>query len=199
MPRGARQQLVVTAHYTDGRAEDVTRWAQYQTNEPDVAGVADGGRVETLDGAGQAAIMARYQGQVAVFRATVPLGLPIANDPGFPAANFVDDLAAKQWKALGIVPSGPCTDSEFIRRASLDVIATLPTPEETAAFLADADLAKRPKLIDRLLERPEYASHFATKWADILRNKREGLPAAPARDLSLPRLDPREPGGQRPV
>ncbi len=174
MPRGGTQQLVVTATYTDGSTEDVTRWAQYQSNEPEVAGIAEGGRVETHDLAGQAALMARYQGQVAVFRATVPLGLPIATEPDFPPANFVDVLAAKQWKSLGIVPSGTCTDGEFIRRASLDVIATLPSPAETRAFLADPDPEKRAKLVDRLLSRPEYASSFATKWADILRNKREG-------------------------
>src|SRR5262249_30152706 len=69
LPRGRAQQVVVTAHYTDGSTEDVTRWAQYQSNESDVAGVDVSGRVETRRLAGQAAIMARYQGQVAVFRA----------------------------------------------------------------------------------------------------------------------------------
>lgn len=174
MPRGSSQQIVVTAHYTDGGTEDVTRWAQYQSNDTEVAGVADGGLVETRALSGQAAVMARYQGQVAVFRATVPLGIPIAKYPDFPSNNVIDAAALKQWKALGIVPSEPCADSEFIRRASLDVIGTLPSAEEVKAFVADADPQKRAKLIDRLLERPEYASFFAIKWADILRNKREG-------------------------
>jgi hypothetical protein len=174
LARGAKQQVLVTAHYTDGTTEDVTRWAQYQSNETDVATVADGGRVEARDLSGQAAIMARYQGQVVVFRATVPLGVPISQYPDFPAANFIDGHALKQWHALGILPSEPCTDAEFIRRASLDIIGTLPTPEDAKAFIADADPSKRAKLVDRLLDRPEYAAFFATKWADILRNKREG-------------------------
>jgi hypothetical protein len=174
LPRNAKQQLVVTAHYTDGSTEDVTRWAQYQSNEIDVATVADGGRVEARDLSGQAAIMARYQGQVVVFRATVPLGLPISKTTEFAPVNFIDNLANKQWQALGIQPSESCTDAEFIRRASLDIIGSLPTAAEVKAFVADTDPAKRSKLIDRLLDRPEYASYFATKWADILRNKREG-------------------------
>jgi hypothetical protein len=174
LARGATQQVVVTAHYTDGSTEDVTRWAQYQSNELDVASVADGGRARAGDLSGQAAIMARYQGQVAVLRATVPLGLPIASYPDFPAANFVDEQALKQWKALGLVPSEPCTDAEFIRRSSLDITGTLPAAAETRAFVADTDSDKRAKLVDRLLARPEYATFFATKWADILRNKREG-------------------------
>ena len=73
--------------------------------------------------------MARYQGQVAVFRATVPLGVPVARTVDFPADEpHRRRRAAKKWKELGIVPSEPCTDAEFIRRASLDITGTLPTP-----------------------------------------------------------------------
>ncbi len=173
MSRGASQQIVVTAVYSDGSTEDVTRWAQYQSNDTEVAMVADGGRVESREMSGQAAVMARYQGQVAVFRASVPLGLPIENFPEFTSSNLIDAAALSQWKALGIVPSGPCTDAEFIRRVSLDVTGSLPSVEETRAFLADVSPEKRARLVDRLLERPEYASFFAVKWADVLRNKRE--------------------------
>ena len=77
--------------------------------------------------------MARYQGQVAVFRATVPLGLPIADAPAFPTKN-VRRAGPKQWQALGIVPSELCSDAEFIRRVSLDITGTLPTPAQTKAF-----------------------------------------------------------------
>jgi hypothetical protein len=174
LPRGTSQQIVVTAHYTDGTTEDVTRWVQYQSNDTDVASVELAGRVKTGQLSGQAAIMARYQGQVAVFRATVPLGLAIAKFPDFPTRNVIDAAAVKQWQALGIVPSEPCTDAEFMRRAALDITGTLPTPEEIQTFSADPDPAKRARLVDRLLDRPEYASFFAVKWADILRNKREG-------------------------
>ncbi len=174
LPRGVKQQLVVTATYTDGRKEDVTRWAQYQSNDTEVAAVADGGQVETRSLSGQAAIMARYQGQVVVFRATVPLGKAITAYPEFPTANVVDKNTLKQWKALGILPSEDCTDAEFIRRASLDIIGTLPTAAETKAFVEDKSGNKRAALVDRLLERPEYASYFAIRWADILKNKRDG-------------------------
>jgi len=174
LPRGSAQQIVVTAHYTDGSAEDVTRWAQYQSNETEVAGVELGGRVETRRLAGQAAIMARYQGQVAVFQATVPSAIVTADKLDFPAVNVIDAAALKQWKALGIIPSTLCSDAEFIRRAALDINGGLPTPSEVKAFVADSAPDKRAKLVDHLLSRPEYASFFAIKWADILRNKREG-------------------------
>ena len=138
--------------------------------------------------------MARYQGQVAVFRATVPLGLPIENYPEFASTNVIDAAALAQWKALGIVPSEPCTDAEFIRRASLDVTGTLPTAEETRAFVADPSPEKRARLVDRLLDRPEYASYFAVKWADVLRNKRENKEDYQHGTFTFLRLDSREPG-----
>jgi hypothetical protein len=176
LPLGESQQVVVTARYSDGSAEDVTRWAQYQSNETEVAGVEPGGRVDTRRLSGQAAIMARYQGHVAVFRATVPMA-PAATKPDteeHPIANLIDAAAVKAWNALAIRPSGICSDSEFIRRASLDITGTLPSAAEVKAFMADGSSDKRARLVDRLLEKPEYAAFFAIKWADILRNKREG-------------------------
>jgi hypothetical protein len=172
---GDRQQLAVTAIHTDGRREDVTRWSQFQTNDPEVATVEEtSGRVEARSYSGQAAIMARYQGQVAVFRATVPLGPPTDSARSFATAGFVDDLVRKQWLALGLDPSEPCTDAEFLRRASLDITGTLPTAEQVQTFRADPDPDKRRILVDRLLESPDYASYFASRWADLLRNKRDG-------------------------
>ncbi len=176
LDRNSTQQLIVTAVYDDGHTEDVTRWAQFQSNDTEVAEVEDGGRVTTKDLAGQAAVMARYQGLVTVFTAKVPLGMPIAKKTEFSTGNPVDRLALKHWDSLGIVPSQPATDAEFIRRVAVDLTGTLPTADEARAYVADKDPNKREKLVDRLLERPEYASWFALKWADILRNKRGNDP-----------------------
>jgi hypothetical protein len=174
LPRGSTQQIIVTAHYTDGATEDVTRWTQYQSNEIDVAAVEYGGRVETRQLAGQAAVMARFQSQVAVFRATVPTGKAIEADHDFGVSNIIDASALKQWAALGVERSPRCSDAEFIRRASLDITGTLPNQGEVKVFIANPDTDKRARLIDQLLAKPEYASFFAIKWADVLRNKREG-------------------------
>jgi hypothetical protein len=168
--RQGRQQLAVVAQYSDGWMRDVTRQAQFQSNEIAVAAVDDDGLVRTFDLAGEATIMARYQGQVCVFRATVPLGKEIAAYPEFPAANYIDELALAKWKKLGIVPSGLCTDGEFIRRVTLDLCGKLPTPEDVRAFLADDRSDKRARLIDRCLEDKDYAAFFAMRWGSILRN-----------------------------
>ncbi len=174
LSRGSEQQITVTAHYSDGSTEDATRHTQYESNETEVAVVDAGGLVKSLDMSGEAAVMARYQGQVAVFRATVPLGVPIASFPEFPANNFVDQHALAKWKQLGITPSELCSDSDFLRRAMLDICGTMPTADEVNAFVANAAPDKRAKLVDQLLDRVEYADFFTLKWADILRVKRRG-------------------------
>jgi hypothetical protein len=129
--------------------------------------------VRTLDMSGDAAIMARYQGQVAVFRATVPLGVKIPQY-AFEERTVVDRFTKKKWEQLGVVPSDLSTDEQFLRRVSLDLTGTLPTPEKIKAFNENKDPAKRDKLIDELLETAEYSYLFANKWADILRVKRRG-------------------------
>ncbi len=170
LDRHARQQLAVLAHYRDGSVRDVTGAAQYQSNEPAVAAVDDDGLVRTFDFAGEASLMARYQGQVAVFRATVPLGKPIARYPDFPISNYVDRLALARWKKLGLVPSDLCTDGEFVRRVYLDLCGKLPSPDEVRAFLADRRPDRRARLIDRCLDDKDYAAYFALRWGSILRN-----------------------------
>jgi hypothetical protein len=182
LERGARQQLAVVARYSNGSIRDVTRQVQFQSNEPTVAAVGEDGLVRTLDLAGEAAIMARYQGLVAIFQATVPLERPIAHYPDFPAGNYIDTLALAKWKKLGLVPSALCTDGEFIRRVTLDLCGKLPTVAEVREFLVDPRPDKRARLIDRRLDDKDYAAYFALRWGTILRNagtKRDGAePAA---------------------
>lgn len=170
MERGGQQQIAVLAHCRDGSVRDITRQAQFQSNEIAVAAVEDDGLVRTFDLAGEATIMARYMGQVAVFRATVPLGKAIATYPEFPAVNYVDELALAKWKKLGLAPSELCTDGEFIRRATLDLCGKLPMADEVRAFLADQRPDKRAQWIERCLQDKDYAAFFAMRWGTILRN-----------------------------
>ena len=171
LSRGSKQQMAVYAHYSDGTVEDITRRAQYECNDPDIATVDANGLVRTLHLSGEAAVMARYQGMVAVLRVTVPLGVPTP-DWKFEPKTVVDQYTAKKWRELGLVPSEVCSDETFVRRAYLDITGTLPTPKQVTDFVSSSDPAKRDKLIDALLETPEYAYFFANKWADILRVKR---------------------------
>jgi hypothetical protein len=172
----AGQQLRVIARYTDGREVDVTHTARFQSNNDGVAAVSADGRVRTTDVPGEAAVMAAFMNEVAVARVLVPRA-GTADDPRLPANNFIDPLVDAKLKKLNIAASGPADHAEYLRRVYLDVIGTLPTPDEVRTFLADPAPDKRAKLVDSLLERPEYADYWALKWADVLRVDRQALGA----------------------
>lgn len=87
--------------------------------------------------------------------------------------NKIDDIVFGQLKRLTIKPANLSSDAVFVRRAYLDVIGTLPTADEARAFIEDQSPSKRTALIDRLIERPEYADYWAMKWGDVLRIKSE--------------------------
>ena len=89
------------------------------------------------------------------------------------AACPIDTLVLGRLKQLGIKPANVCADAVFCRRAFLDVIGTVPTAQETREFLDDNRQIKRARLIDRLLDRDEFADYWAMKWCDLLRVKAE--------------------------
>lgn len=165
-----RQQLSVIAHYNDGSIRDVTRLASYDANYPEMAVSTSLGRITVEDVPGEVAMMVRFQGQVGVFRAIIPQGLPVPATP--PEKTFIDSFVFAKQRQLGIPPSPLCDDATFIRRVSIDVAGRLPTVSEVEQFIADPDAAKRDRLVDRLVDSPGYADYFSNKWATVLRNKR---------------------------
>jgi hypothetical protein len=170
LPLNGEQQLVVTAYYSDGSLEDVTRGALFEPNDKDMAKTDSLGRVKVFDQPGEVAVMVRYQGKVSVFRGTVPLGAPVATLP--PAHNFVDELVFKQLKKVGMPPSDVCDDLTFLRRVTVDIAGRTPTDQELEAFRKDTAQDKRDRTIERLLASGDYADYFANKWSALLRNKR---------------------------
>ena len=170
MGLSGEQQLKVLAHYTDGSSEDVTESALYDVNDKDVGVVNETGLLRVFRQPGELAVMVRYQGQVAVSRATVPLGAPVSHLP--PARNFIDELVFKRLVTVGMPPSEVADDATFLRRVTLDIAGRLPTLEEATRFAEDLSPDKRDRAIDRLVDSTDYADYFANKWSALLRNKR---------------------------
>jgi hypothetical protein len=173
----ATQQLAVVAHFSDGSREDVTRGAVFESNDVSMAEVSPTGLVELKELVGDVAVMARYQGQVTVFRADIPFdSSPGRNIEALAADsdNVVDRHVAAKLAALGVPPSPPCDDATFLRRATLDIAGRLPSLAECDEFEADIAPDKRQRLVERLLASPDYADYFAGKWNAILRNRRSG-------------------------
>jgi hypothetical protein len=162
------QQLCVLAHFSDGTIRDVTDMACYSTSDSEVADVTSSGLVVGHN-RGEAAIIVRYMEFIESCFLTFVKDIDGYQWPSPPANNYIDELVYAKLQQLKFLPSGLCSDEEFLRRVHLDVIGILPTVEETQHFLADADPAKRSKLIDALLQRPEYARFWALKWGDLLK------------------------------
>lgn len=161
------QQLQVVAIDSSGQRRDVTAEAEFVSNMDAIAGVDREGLVSVTGVPGEAAILVRYVGHVAVARITLPQLEVEFQRP--PEHNFIDRLVWDRLETLGIAPSPLADDGTFLRRASLDLTGTLPTVAETRRFLDDPNPDKRMRRVNALLERTEHAEFHAMLWADILR------------------------------
>jgi hypothetical protein len=162
-----RQRFVVQARYSDGAVRDVSPLAVFISNNDVTARVGEDG-VITSGQRGEAFIQARFgEFNVGAQVMVVQKGLPY-HWPGIAAANYIDEAVYGKLKKLRLVPSEVCDDATFVRRAYLDVIGKLPTPEEARAFIQDSDSNRRAHLIDRLLTRDEFADLWVMKWAELL-------------------------------
>lgn len=161
------QQLLVTATFPDGTAKDVTHLTRFAVNDETLAKVSPNGVVEKQQ-RGEVAVTAEYMGRMA----TAVVAFLDADAkfawPNPPTHNFIDTLVFAKLKELRIAPADLCSDEVFLRRAHLDAIGRLPTPERVRVFLADTSPDKRAKLIDELLARDEYADWWGLHWADRL-------------------------------
>jgi hypothetical protein len=166
---GDSQQLLVLASFSDGHTEDVTHWTKFNAANGTVTQVDDEGHVKVI-GNGEGAITAWYLSRIAIATITVPFTNNIPSRVFTQAGkrNFIDELVLEKLRSLNIPPSPRCTDGEFIRRAYLDTIGVLPTEKETRAFLANKSSSKRDRLIDQLLQRPEFVDYWSHKWSDLL-------------------------------
>lgn len=166
---GLTQQLSVLAHFTDGHTEDVTHWVKYTSANETVSQVDENGRVKAV-GFGEGAITGWYLSRIAIATVTAPYTNKVARSAFTRAKrrNFIDDLVLEKLQSLNLPPSPKSTDSEFLRRAFLDTIGVLPTERETRDFLASKAKNKRDKMIETLLNRPEFVDYWSYKWSDLL-------------------------------
>jgi hypothetical protein len=174
---GQQQPLLVLARYSDGPARDVTWLARYDSNDPGMLAVSADGGVHLLRH-GETSVRVSFQGLVAVATFTAPYDRAIAPAALAERNNFIDDHVCAKLAALRIAPSAPASDAEFVRRVFLDAIGTLPTADEVRAFLADGGTgsggaAKRARLIEQLLNRPEFVDFWTLQLADLLQNRKE--------------------------
>jgi WD40 repeat protein len=173
---GAKQQLRVLATYSSGEVRDVSREAFLESANTEVAAAGRSGLMAALR-RGEAPVLARFEGNYASTTLTV-----MGDRTGFvwadpPAYGKIDQLVAAKWRRMKILPSGLCTDAEFIRRVYLDLTGLPPAAEDVRKFLADSrdSRAKREELVDRLIGNPDFVEYWTNKWADLLQVNRKFL------------------------
>ena len=176
------QTLVARAKFSNGTVRDVTDLCVFTSSDEETV-VVDAAGIVTSKERGEATILVRYLDHIDTASFTF-----LRDFPGFvwsnpPEQNFIDARVFAKLQQLQLPPADVCTDHEFIRRVYLDVLGILPERKEVEAFVGDASADKRVRLIDVLLERPEYAEFWALKWADLLRVKSARLGSGGAHKL----------------
>ena len=164
---GGEQQLLVTATLAGGRREDVTDQVNFESNDPEVVEVTDGGLVRARQ-PGETAVVIRAAGRAATVVFGV-IGQPLADYPQVSQRNFIDRLVFAKLRRLHILPSEPSDDRQFLRRVCLDLTGTLPPPERVREFLASHRPDKRDELIETLLNSPEFLDYWTFRFADLFR------------------------------
>ena len=173
---GSKQQLRVLATYANGEVRDVSREAFLDSANTEVAVAGKAGLITAVR-RGEAPILARFEGNYASTTVTV-----MGDRSGFvwtdpPAYSKIDELVAAKWKRMKILPSGLCSDADFLRRVTIDLTGLPPTAEDVRKFLADPreSRIKRDALVDRLIGNPEFVDYWTNKWADLLQVNRKFL------------------------
>ncbi|MFM7040092.1 MAG: DUF1553 domain-containing protein [Planctomycetaceae bacterium] len=162
------QQLHVNGHFSDGTIRDITALTAFDTSDESIARISPHG-VVSREGRGEATILARYLEKMSTTQITFLTERPDFQWPAAPEETRIDQLVFGKLRQLQIQPSDLCSDSDFLRRATLDLTGRLPTLEETQAFHADASPGKRAAVVDRLLLSDDHARFWSLKWSDLLR------------------------------
>ena len=167
LEQGQRQRILVTAHFSNGRQEDFTHQVLYTVNESAVADVSSDGVIEAGK-PGETAVLIKATGHNArVGVGVVAEALP--NYPDVPTNNFIDEEVFSKLRKFNIVPSRLSSDEEFLRRVCLDLTGRLPPPNRIREFLKDKNPKKQEKLIETLLDSPEYVDYWTFRFADLYR------------------------------
>jgi hypothetical protein len=181
---GMRQQMAVRATYSDGSTRNVSAEAFVESSNIEVATVDKQGLVTGVR-RGETALLARYEGAYAAAPVII-----MGDRKGFawrdvPTYNYIDTLVYEKLKEVKVLPSDVCSDSDFIRRVTLDLTGLPPLPDDVRAFLADprSSRQKRGALVDRLIGSPEFVDHWTNKWSDLLQVNRKFLGESGARKL----------------
>ena len=168
---GESIELEVRVLYSDGTSRDVKNTSAYQSNDEPIAKISREGLLTAGALPGETAVMVRYLQEITVCHVLIPQQEPLASDAfsELQSNRAIDQLVGEKLKTLQIAPSTLAADEKFLRRVYADIIGRLPTAVEARRFLESNEMDRRERLVDELLDSPDYAEHWGNKWVDLLR------------------------------
>ena len=159
--------LRAIAVWSDGSREDVTPLTRFQTNDETVTQVDANGLMTSI-GVGDTYVISFYDNGIFSTQTILPLSNPGGADfPDVPTPSKIDEFVVEKLSQLRVIPAELCTDSEFLRRVSLDIAGTLPTPDQITEFVADRSADKRRRMIEVLLAHPAHAEWWTNLVCDL--------------------------------
>ena len=167
-------QMQVIAHWADGSEEDVTPLTRFESNNPQIADVTEGGVISTKTTPGDTHVVAYYDSAIV----PVPVIHPYEGRLDYSdieSPTEIDQLVLAKLRRLNILPSEVCDDATYLRRVTLDITGTLPTPAAVKSFIDDTSPDKRSRVVDSLLETPAYAAWWTTFFCDLTGNNERQL------------------------
>jgi hypothetical protein len=166
-------QIQAIATFSDGSKKNVTHLSVFEPSSLHVTVSPQG--LATSERAGSSLVNVRFlDRQLPVRLEFVPLRKDFTWSAPEPD-NFIDEAVFATLRRTRIQPSVVCDDSTFVRRAFLDFTGLLPSSQKAREFMASTDIDKRTKLIDELLDSPEFNDFQALRWADLLRVEEKTL------------------------
>lgn len=173
--------VAVKAKFADGEVRDVTDVTVFQVSDAEAIVERPGGSFRVLR-RGRHHLIVRYLGHVKSLPVTVPFDNGLHDEVHAvlngenrhrsdrrPPGNWIDNHIDASLADLRLPPSGQADDATLLRRLTLDLIGRLPPPELVTSYTADSDPAKYSRLVDRLLESPEFSEYWTYKLAKWLR------------------------------
>lgn len=163
-----RIPFTVRATYSDGTDRDVSTLSNFSTSNDNSVTIDKRKGIAASKHPGEAFLLSRFHTFTEGTQAIVIPANVAYTKPQLVENNYIDHHVYTKLDKLRILPSELCSDEEFIRRACIDIIGKLPSPEDRAAFLANGDPKKREALVDELLTRKEFTEMWVMKWAELM-------------------------------
>ena len=181
LKKGESASVRITARWSDGIVEDVTRWCRFEIADSEKpAEVSADGKI-TASEMGRVVVRVRFQKKVTGVDVVIRSEAE-PQDWEWQPNNVIDQIMSQTWRDAGMTPLESTEDRVFLRRVWLQVVGRIPSEPVASKFLTSTRTNRRSELIDELLANPAFASHWSKVWTEwLLEDRRVAGQSVPKR------------------